>query len=131
RGYDSGGSGALAGGSLAAFWTRESGSVIMGRLPDKWNYVTWRSESSDADEHGDETELVSVRMRSLRPNFRYYDSVEPFSFGHHGLDFETGLSEPVRDFGRLDVDRTQLFQPSKRSEHPKPQNCPRKRTSFS
>jgi hypothetical protein len=42
RGYDVGGSGALAGGSLAAFWTRDSGLVILGRLPDKWNYVTWR-----------------------------------------------------------------------------------------
>lgn len=43
RGYDGGGSGALAGGSLAAFWTRAAGLVVCGRLPDKWNYVTWRS----------------------------------------------------------------------------------------
>jgi len=42
RAYDIGGSGALAGGSLAAFWTQGSGLVILGRLPDKWNYVTWR-----------------------------------------------------------------------------------------
>jgi hypothetical protein len=42
RAYDVGGSGALAGGSLAAFWTKPTGLVILGRLPDKWNYVTWR-----------------------------------------------------------------------------------------
>ncbi|MEM7012144.1 MAG: hypothetical protein AAF585_11730, partial [Verrucomicrobiota bacterium] len=41
RSYDKDGSGALAGGSLAAFWTKEAGVVLLGRLPDKWNYVTW------------------------------------------------------------------------------------------
>ncbi|MGB0578347.1 MAG: hypothetical protein ACPGVU_01475 [Limisphaerales bacterium] len=41
RSYDKGGSGALAGGSLAAFWTRQSGLILLGRLPDKWNHVTW------------------------------------------------------------------------------------------
>lgn len=41
RSYDKGGSGALAGGSLATFWTKKSGVVLLGRLPDKWNYVTW------------------------------------------------------------------------------------------
>jgi len=41
RSYDKGGSGALAGGSLATFWTRETGCILLGRLPDKWNYVTW------------------------------------------------------------------------------------------
>lgn len=41
RSYDKGGSGALAGGSLATFWTKPTGVVILGRLPDKWNYVTW------------------------------------------------------------------------------------------
>lgn len=41
RSYDKGGSGALAGGSLAAFWTRGTGVTVLGRLPDKWNYVTW------------------------------------------------------------------------------------------
>lgn len=41
RSYDKGGSGALAGGSLAAFWTKPTGVVLLGRLPDKWNYVTW------------------------------------------------------------------------------------------
>lgn len=41
RGYDVNGSGALAGGSLAAFWTRQAGTALLGRLPDKWNYVTW------------------------------------------------------------------------------------------
>lgn len=41
RSYDKGGSGALAGGSLATFWTKPTGVVVLGRLPDKWNYVTW------------------------------------------------------------------------------------------
>ena len=41
RGYDVNGSGALAGGSLAAFWTSQDGAPLLGRLPDKWNYVTW------------------------------------------------------------------------------------------
>ena len=41
RSYDTGGSGALAGGSLPAFWTRHTGVVVLGRLPDKWNNVTW------------------------------------------------------------------------------------------
>jgi len=41
RSYDKGGSGALAGGSLAAFWTKRTGVVVLGRLPDKWNDVTW------------------------------------------------------------------------------------------
>lgn len=41
RSYLQGGSGALAGGSLAAFWTEKTGVVVLGRLPDKWNYVTW------------------------------------------------------------------------------------------
>jgi hypothetical protein len=41
RDYDVDGSGALAGGSLAAFWTRSAGVPLLGRLPDKWNYVTW------------------------------------------------------------------------------------------
>ena len=41
RSYDKGGSGALAGGSLATFWTKQTGVVVLGRLPDKWNYVTW------------------------------------------------------------------------------------------
>jgi hypothetical protein len=41
RSYDTGGSGALAGGSLAAFWTKETGVTVLGRLPNKWNYVTW------------------------------------------------------------------------------------------
>lgn len=41
RSYDTGGSGSLSGGSLAAFWTRGAGLVVLGRLPDKWNYVTW------------------------------------------------------------------------------------------
>jgi hypothetical protein len=42
RGYNHGRSGALAGGSLAAFWTQKTGLVLLGRLPDKWNYVTWK-----------------------------------------------------------------------------------------
>ncbi len=41
RSYDKGGSGALAGGSLATFWTKKTGVVLLGRLPNKWNYVTW------------------------------------------------------------------------------------------
>jgi hypothetical protein len=41
RSYDTGGSGSLSGGSLAAFWTRPTGVVVLGRLPNKWNYVTW------------------------------------------------------------------------------------------
>jgi hypothetical protein len=41
RSYDAGGSGSLSGGSLAAFWTRPTGVVALGRLPNKWNYVTW------------------------------------------------------------------------------------------
>ena len=41
RSYDKGGSGALAGGSLATFWTKKTGVVVLGRLPNKWNYVTW------------------------------------------------------------------------------------------
>ena len=47
RSYDTGGSGALAGGSLAAFWTRAGGLAVVGRLPDKWNYVTWRPPSGE------------------------------------------------------------------------------------
>lgn len=33
--------GALAGGSLAAFWTKQTGCVLLGRLPDKFGNVTW------------------------------------------------------------------------------------------
>jgi hypothetical protein len=51
RGYNQGGSGALAGGSLAAFWTKPTGLVILGRLPDKWNYVTWRPREGVKEEH--------------------------------------------------------------------------------
>jgi hypothetical protein len=51
RGYYEGRSGALAGGSLAAFWTKDSGLVILGRLPDKWNYVTWRPKDGVKDEN--------------------------------------------------------------------------------
>lgn len=41
RDYDFNGSGALAGGSLATFWTKPTGVALLGRLPNKWNYVTW------------------------------------------------------------------------------------------
>jgi hypothetical protein len=51
RAYDVGGSGALAGGSLAAFWTENSGLVILGRLPDKWNYVTWHPKDGVKQEN--------------------------------------------------------------------------------
>jgi hypothetical protein len=51
RAYYEGSSGALAGGSLAAFWTQGSGLVILGRLPDKWNYVTWRPKEGVKQEN--------------------------------------------------------------------------------
>jgi len=51
RGYDAGNSGALAGGSLAAFWTKQSGLVLLGRLPDKWNYVTWSPKEGVKEEN--------------------------------------------------------------------------------
>jgi len=51
RAYDVGSSGALAGGSLAAFWTKHCGLVILGRLPDKWNYVTWRPKEHVKEEN--------------------------------------------------------------------------------
>lgn len=41
RTYFKGGSGALAGGSLATFWSRKTGVVLLGHLLDKWNKVTW------------------------------------------------------------------------------------------
>lgn len=42
--YDRGGTvGGLAGGSLGVFWTRPAGSLIVSRLPDKWDLVTWET----------------------------------------------------------------------------------------
>ena len=41
HGYNTGGTGALAGGSLAAFWTKEGGSFVLGRLPQKFSKVIW------------------------------------------------------------------------------------------
>jgi len=42
HGYTKGGkAGALAGGSLATFWTKEGGSFVLGRLPQKFSQVTW------------------------------------------------------------------------------------------
>ena len=51
RSYNAGRSGALAGGSLAAFSTKPTGLVLLGRLPDKWNYVTWRAKEGIAAEN--------------------------------------------------------------------------------
>ena len=51
RSYGKGGSGALAGGSLAAFWTKSTGTAILGRLPHKWNYVTWDKIESWTTHH--------------------------------------------------------------------------------
>lgn len=79
-GYDSGGSGALAGGSLAAFWTRDTGSVLLGRLPAKFNYVTWTTEDNPWAVHtwpthhlwgrtAEDVAFSSARQRTPRVQF--------------------------------------------------------------
>ncbi len=74
RDYDIGGSGALAGGSLAAFWTRPTGSVVLGRLPAKWNYVTWDKIDQWPTHHlwgrtADGSAFSSARQRNPRVSF--------------------------------------------------------------
>lgn len=51
RGYDRGGSGALAGGSLTCLWSRKTGCVLLGKLPEKWDKVKWDSITSWTSNH--------------------------------------------------------------------------------
>lgn len=94
RGYDVNGSGALAGGSLAAFWTRPTGLAIVGRLPSKWNYVTWDKVEQWPTHHlwgctADGPAFSSARQR------------EPW------VSFETDADPPqVHVFGELGPGRT-------------------------
>jgi len=51
RGYDRGGSGALAGGSLTVLWSKKTGCVLLGKLPGKWDFVKWDSVSAWTTNH--------------------------------------------------------------------------------
>jgi hypothetical protein len=80
RGYDEGGSGALAGGSLATFWSKATGSVILGKLPAKWNHVTWDGVADWTTHHlwgrgADGNAFSSARNR--KPEITYDDPSNP------------------------------------------------------
>ena len=103
RGYDVYGSGALAGGSLAAFWTEPTGVVVLGRLPDKWNNVTWDKIGGWPTHHlwGRTPEglaFSSARQRSPSVQFQT-ESLTPqvHVFGDLGMD------RTVEKFGILDT----------------------------
>ncbi|MBW3598077.1 MAG: hypothetical protein KY475_12465 [Planctomycetes bacterium] len=94
RGYEVGGSGALAGGSLAAFWTRPTGVVVLGRLPDKWNYVTWDKVDGWPTHHLWGRTAGGVAFSSARQR-------EPW------VRYETGAEPPhIHVLGSLGTDRT-------------------------
>lgn len=94
RGYDVGGSGALAGGSLATFWTRPTGVVVLGRLPNKWNYVTWDIVDKWPTHHIWGRTAAGPAFSSARQRAPH-------------IRFETDVNPPqVHVFGGLGMDRT-------------------------
>ncbi|MEQ8787460.1 MAG: hypothetical protein RIC55_14245 [Pirellulaceae bacterium] len=99
RSYDTGGSGALAGGSLAAFWTKKTGVTLLGRLPNKWNYVTWDKLPSWTTHHlwGRTAEASTVESSA----FSSARQRDPW------VRFETDFDSPqVHVFGTLGPPRT-------------------------
>jgi hypothetical protein len=96
RSYDKGGSGALAGGSLATFWTRPTGVIVLGRLPDKWNYVTWDKIDSWPTHH----------LWGRTANGKAFSSARQWHPWTH-FDFDgSGNPLKVHVFGSLGPDRT-------------------------
>ena len=92
RGYSAGGSGALAGGSLATFWTRPTGVIVLGRLPAKWNYVTWDTFEQWPTHHlwgrtPDGVRFSSARQWDPWVSFEL-DAAPPavHVFGHFGVE---------------------------------------------
>jgi len=116
RSYDTGGSGALAGGSLATFWTKETGVTVLGRLPNKWNYVTWDKLPHWTTHHlwGRTAEVSTVQSaafssaRQRNPWVRFetdFDSPQVHVFGTLGPP-GTVQQEGILDNGHVFYRRT-------------------------
>jgi len=97
-GYNQGNSGALAGGSLAAFWSKDAGTVILGKLPDKFNKVTWDSVEQWTSNHiwgfmSDGSPFSSAR--NWYPNVNYDNELSPNYAQINGVyDENTSRSDP-------------------------------------
>lgn len=74
--------GALAGGSLSAFWTKDTGSVILSMLPSKWSAVFWKDVDVWPTHHlwgRDEAGKAFSSARNWRTYPHYDDDENPKS----------------------------------------------------